>query len=93
MLPVTLGVIIYIWGTGNNGTAILLTIWMILVGLMDNILEPLLMGKGTQVPMLIIFLGSLGGFLLSGFIGLFTGVVILSLGYRLFDAWLKGTAL
>jgi predicted PurR-regulated permease PerM len=62
---------------------------MILVGLMDNILKPLMMGKGAPVPMVIIFLGSLGGFIYSGFIGLFTGAVILSLGYRLFDVWLK----
>jgi predicted PurR-regulated permease PerM len=39
--------------------------------------------------MLIIFPGSLGGFIYSGFTGLFTGAVILSLGYRLFDVWLK----
>jgi predicted PurR-regulated permease PerM len=62
---------------------------MIPVGLLDNILKPLMMGKGAPVPMLIIFLGSLGGFMYSGFVGLFTGAVILSLGYRLFDVWLK----
>lgn len=89
IVPVTLGVLIYIWSTGNTTTAILLTIWMIPVGLLDNILKPIMMGKGAPVPMLIIFLGSLGGFIYSGFIGLFTGAVILSLGYRLFDVWLK----
>jgi predicted PurR-regulated permease PerM len=62
---------------------------MIPVGLVDNILKPLMMGKGAPVPRLIIFLGSLGGFIYAGFIGLFTGAVILSLGYRLFDVWLK----
>jgi predicted PurR-regulated permease PerM len=91
IVPVTLGVLIYIWTTGNTTTAILLTIWMIPVGLLDNILKPLMMGKGAPVPMLIIFLGSLGGFIFSGFVGLFTGAVILSLGYRLFDIWLKDT--
>jgi predicted PurR-regulated permease PerM len=89
IVPVTLGVLIYIWTTGNTTTAILLTIWMIPVGLLDNILKPLMMGKGAPVPMLIIFLGSLGGFMYSGFVGLFTGAVVLSLGYRLFDVWLK----
>jgi len=89
ILPVTVGVLIYIWAAGNTTTAILLTIWMIPVGLLDNILKPIMMGKGAPVPMLIIFLGSLGGFIYSGFVGLFTGAVILSLGYRLFDAWLK----
>ena len=93
IMPVTVGVLIYIWTTGHTTTAILLTIWMIPVGLLDNILKPLMMGKGAPVPMVIIFLGSLGGFMYSGFIGLFTGAVILSLGYRLFDIWLKETEL
>jgi predicted PurR-regulated permease PerM len=89
IFPVVLGVLIYIWSTDHSTTAIVLTIYMIPVGLLDNVLKPLLMGKGAPVPMLIIFLGSLGGFIYSGFIGLFTGAVILSLGYRLFDVWLK----
>src|SRR4051794_16009943 len=89
ILPVSIGVIIYAWSTGNNLTATLLTAWMIAVGLLDNVLKPIMMGKGASVPMLVIFLGALGGFMFSGIIGLFTGAVILSLGYRLFDAWLK----
>jgi predicted PurR-regulated permease PerM len=91
IIPVTIGVLIYIWTTGHTTTAILLTIWMIPVGLLDNILKPVMMGKGAPVPMLVIFLGSLGGFMYSGFVGLFTGAVVLSLGYRLFDVWLKET--
>src|SRR5882757_2537224 len=73
IVPVTLGVLIYIWTTGNTTIAILLTIWMIPVGLLDNILKPIMMGKGAPVPMIIFFLGSLGGFIYSGFVGLFTG--------------------
>jgi predicted PurR-regulated permease PerM len=89
IFPVVACVLIYIWTTDHTTTAILLTIWMIPVGLLDNILKPMMMGKGAPVPMLIIFMGSLGGFIYSGFLGLFTGAVILSLGYRLFDVWLK----
>ena len=90
--PVSIGVIIYVWAADfSTTTAILLTIWMILVGLMDNILKPLIMGKGAPVPMLVIFLGAIGGFIYAGFIGLFTGAVVLSVGYRLFDIWLTGT--
>lgn len=91
ILPVSIGVIIYIWSHGSTLTATLLTIWMLAVGLLDNILKPILMGKGASVPMLVIFLGALGGFMYSGIVGLFTGAVVLSLGYRLFDAWLKET--
>lgn len=93
ILPVSIGVIIYIWSAGDNLTASLLTIWMIAVGLLDNVLKPIVMGKGASVPMLVIFLGALGGFIFSGIIGLFTGAIVLSLGYRLFDAWLKETEL
>jgi predicted PurR-regulated permease PerM len=93
IFPIVLCVLIYIWTTNRTTAAILLTIYMIPVGLLDNILKPFMMGKGAPVPMLIIFLGSLGGFIYSGFIGLFTGAVILSLGYRLFDVWLKESEL
>ena len=46
------------------------------------------MGRGVDVPMLIIFVGAIGGFLSAGIIGLFTGAVVLALGYKLFLAWL-----
>jgi len=90
ILPVSIGVIIYIWGSADTLTATLLTIWMILVGISDNILKPIMLGKGAPAPMLIVFLGAIGGFMFSGFIGLFTGAIILSLGYKLFIGWLKG---
>jgi predicted PurR-regulated permease PerM len=50
----------------------------------------MLLGRGVQVPMLVIFTGSIGGFLSSGIIGLFTGAVVLTLGYMLFTTWLRG---
>lgn len=87
--PVSIGVIIYIWSTADNLTAILLTIWMVAVGLLDNILKPIFLGKGASVPMLVVFLGAIGGFLFSGFIGLFTGAIVLTLGYKLGVAWLN----
>lgn len=92
-LPIAVGVIIYIWGQDNTLVAVLLTIWMVLVSLLDNVLKPILMGKGAPVPMLVVFLGALGGFIYMGFIGLFIGAVILSLGYKLFEVWLAGTEL
>ncbi|MBK9732600.1 MAG: AI-2E family transporter [Chitinophagaceae bacterium] len=89
MLPVSAGVIIYIWTVAPTTTAILLTVWMVLVGMVDNVLKPLLLGKGAPVPMLVVFLGAIGGFFHSGFIGLFTGAIVLSLGYNLFVDWVK----
>ncbi|MEI2420005.1 hypothetical protein V6O07_07005, partial [Arthrospira platensis SPKY2] len=57
-------------------------------GLIDNILKPLLLARGVPVPMLIIFIGAIGGFLSAGIVGLFVGSVVLALGYRLFLLWL-----
>ena len=50
LLPVSLGVIIYIWSEGTTTTAVLLTIWMVLVGIVDNILKPILLGQGAPAP-------------------------------------------
>ncbi len=88
LLPVSVGVIIYIWGHGDTLTASLLTAWMIFVGVIDNVLKPILLGKGAPAPMIIVFLGAIGGFIMSGFIGLFTGAIILTLGYKLITGWL-----
>ena len=87
--PVAIPVIIYMFYSANTLTAGLLMVWLILVMLSDNFLKPILLGRGAPVPMLVIFLGSIGGFISMGFIGLFVGAVILSLGFKLFQAWLK----
>jgi predicted PurR-regulated permease PerM len=57
-------------------------------GLSDNVLKPILLGKGAPVPMLVIFIGVIGGFIFSGFIGLFTGAIVMSIGYKLFVGWI-----
>ena len=87
--PVAIVVVIYMYSTADTLTATLLMIWLILVTLADNFLKPILLGRGAPVPMLVVFLGSLGGFVANGFIGLFLGAVILSLGYTLFLQWIE----
>jgi predicted PurR-regulated permease PerM len=87
--PVVIPVIIYMFYNADTLTAGLLMVWLILVMLSDNFLKPILLGRGAPVPMLVIFLGSIGGFISMGFIGLFIGAVILSLGFILFREWLK----
>jgi len=85
---INLGVIAYLFSLDDTSSAIIWTIFFILSGLSDNVLKPLLLGKGAMVPMLVIFLGVIGGFMMSGFIGLFVGPIIFSIGYKLFVAWL-----
>ncbi len=88
ILPVTIPIIIYVFYHADPGPAVIFTIWTVLVGFVDNVLKPLLLGRGVQVPMLVIFVGAIGGFLTSGIIGLFVGAVVLALGYKLFLVWL-----
>lgn len=88
LFPVVIPVVIYMFYSADTATAGLLTGWLILVSLLDNFLKPILLGRGAPVPMLVIFLGAIGGFLSMGFIGLFVGAVILSIGFKLFQAWL-----
>ena len=67
-------------------------IWAVLIfvaGLSDNVLKPILLGKGAPVPMLVIFIGVIGGFIFSGFLGLFTGAIVMSIGYKLFVGWIN----
>lgn len=79
--------IIYLFSTVEVLPASLWAIYLIAAGLSDNFLKPILLGKGAPVPIIVIFIGVIGGFMHSGFIGLFTGAIILSLGYKLFLAW------
>ncbi len=90
--PVIFGVAIYVFLTNDSTlTSIIFLAWSLVVGVMDNILKPLVMGRGINVPTVVIFLGAIGGFISSGIIGLFTGAVILVIGYSLFQAWLGNT--
>jgi len=86
---VIIPVIAYLFSANSTLSASLWTVYLLLAGASDNFLKPILLGKGAPVPMLVIFLGVIGGFMFSGFIGLFTGAIVLSLGYKLFLAWLN----
>ncbi|MDH3867142.1 MAG: AI-2E family transporter [Desulfobulbaceae bacterium] len=87
--PIVIPAIIYVFATGNTLTAVAFLVWGVLIMVLDNVLKPLLMGRGIDVPMLVIFLGAVGGMLLSGIVGLFVGAIVLALGYKLFQTWLN----
>jgi predicted PurR-regulated permease PerM len=86
---VILPVIIWIWLTKDFVVALLLTIYLLIVGLADNILKPLLMGRGLSTPMLVIFIGVVGGMLAHGIVGLFVGPIILAVAWELMVAWIR----
>lgn len=86
---VILPVVMYMYAHMEMSTAIFWSIYLVIAGLSDNVIRPLLLGKGAPVPMLVIFIGVAGGFIMMGFIGLFTGAIVMSLGYTLFSAWIN----
>jgi predicted PurR-regulated permease PerM len=79
--------IIYVASVSGTMVTVVYGIYMIAVALSDNVLKPILLGRGSSQPMAVIFLGAIGGFILSGIVGLFVGAVVLALGYELFMAW------
>ena len=89
VLLVTLPAIAYLWMSGHysNGEAILYTILLVLAGVIDNVLKPILLGRGVEAPMPVILLGALGGMAVSGILGLFVGATLLALGYQIFMGW------
>ena len=90
---VIIPVIVWIWTDKDVTTALLLTIFLVIVGLLDNILKPLVMGRGLTTPTLVILIGVIGGTLAHGiiglFIGLFIGPIILSVAWQLAAAWIR----
>ena len=67
---------------------ILLTVFLVIVGVLDNVLKPLVLGRGLTTPTLVIFVGVIGGTLAHGIVGLFIGPIILSLAWELTLAWI-----
>ncbi len=81
--------VIYLFAFMDPLPAVLWALYFLVMGMIDNILKPLLMGKGSDVPMLVIFLGALGGFMAFGFIGLFLGSIVISLAYKIYLTWVN----
>jgi predicted PurR-regulated permease PerM len=88
-LVVILPVIVYIWMSGEYSTTagIAYTVLLGIGGLLDNVLKPLLLGRGVDAPMPVILLGALGGLASTGIQGMFVGAVLLALGYQIFMWW------
>lgn len=90
---VTIPVIAYVFSSeGPSMTTIVFAIYSILAGLVDNVLKPLLLGRGVDVPMPVVLIGALGGMVTSGILGLFIGPIVLAVGYRLFWQWVDNQA-
>ena len=94
-LIVSLPAVAYLWLSGDGDSTtfkVAFSVYFIIAGLADNVLKPLLLGRGVETPMLVVLIGAIGGMVTSGIIGLFIGAVMLSVGYELFKEWLSETA-
>ena len=85
-----LPIIIWSWTSMPTVNALMFTAYMIPVGLLDNLLKPVLMARGLATPMPVIVIGVIGGTIAYGIIGLFFGPIVLSVAWELITAWLYG---
>jgi predicted PurR-regulated permease PerM len=90
-LIITLPVIAWIWASGQYETvpAVIYTVLLFIGGMADNVLKPLMLGRGVDAPMPIILIGALGGMATQGILGMFVGATGLAVGYQIFMRWVK----
>lgn len=89
VILVTVPVIAYVFATdGTTLGTVVFCIYSLIAGMSDNVLKPLMLGRGVDVPMPVILIGALGGMVSGGFIGLFIGPVMLAVAYQLFWQWI-----
>lgn len=88
-LLISLPAVGYLWWMGDGSTVmkVVFTIYLLVAGMADNVLKPLMLGRGVEAPMLVILIGALGGMATAGITGLFLGAVLLAVGYRIFVDW------
>jgi predicted PurR-regulated permease PerM len=79
--------VVWYWLTHDATAALLFTLYIVPVGLIDNVLKPIVMGHGSKIPMPVILIGVIGGTLAHGILGLFIGPIVLSVGWELLAAW------
>ena len=89
LILLTLPVVGYVFATEATPSAIMFLIWNVIVGLSDNVLRPLMLGRGLEVPMPVILVGVMGGMIVDGLLGLFVGPVLLAVTYVLLLEWVR----
>jgi len=82
----------WLYRQGSLPWAIFMMAWGLMVGMLDNVVKPLLISRGGSTPMILVMLGVLGGALAFGVIGMFLGPTLVALGYSLFEQWAVNAA-
>jgi predicted PurR-regulated permease PerM len=79
----------WLYMTGNSGWGTFLAVWSVIVLPMDNILRPMLIKRGANLPLLLVFAGVVGGLIAFGMVGIFIGPVVLAVAFNLMEAWIE----
>lgn len=87
--PVLVAGIVWLYWKGTAGWATALLVWTIFVGTVDNVVRPILIMKGADLPLLLIFAGVVGGLIAFGLVGIFVGPMVLAVAYMLLEAWVR----
>jgi predicted PurR-regulated permease PerM len=87
--PVLLGSVVYEYWTFGHGWGTALLLWSLAVAGIDNILRPMLIRRGANLPLLLVFIGVIGGLFAFGIIGIFIGPVVLAISYSLLVDWVN----
>lgn len=82
-------IVVWVFSVNSGTSATIFAIYAIIVSGSDSFLKPMLLGRGLDIPMLVILLGAIGGAMAAGIIGLFIGAVILAVGYTILMAWMS----
>jgi predicted PurR-regulated permease PerM len=88
-LPVLVGAVIWLYMDGQTFWGTVMVVWSVVTSTLDNVLRPILIKKGADLPLVLVFAGVLGGLLAFGLVGLFVGPVILAVTYTLVTAWVR----
>jgi predicted PurR-regulated permease PerM len=89
VMPVLLPAIIWLYATGHSGWGTFLVVWTLVIVNLDNFLRPWLIRRGADLPLLLIFVGVIGGIISLGLVGIFIGPLLLAVSYTLLNSWLQ----
>lgn len=84
--------VVWLYWSGSTGWGTALLIWTVVVGVMDNIIRPILIKKGANLSLMLVFTGVVGGLIAFGLIGIFVGPVVLAVAQALLGAWMEDDA-
>lgn len=84
--------IVYVFSVHETVPAVIFTVVGALISISDSLLKPIFLGRGVDIPMLVVLIGAIGGMLVFGILGLFVGAVVLALSYKLLLAWLHSNS-